>query len=346
MTTLKWEQDRFYILDQNELPEKTVYVRCENEDDVHTAIKTMKVRGAPAIGIAAAYGIVLAINNAPTSVSTEVLVSIGMKAIDLLATSRPTAVNLFWALEKMKKILIAPSKAMDKESLKNRLLHVAQGILDDDIQICKKIGEIGMSLLCDGDVILTHCNAGALATGGYGTALGVIYSAIAAGKKIRVYADETRPRLQGARLTCWELSQAGVEVTLIADSVAGYLMKQKKVSCVIVGADRIALNGDTANKIGTYSLSVLAKSHHIPFYIAAPTSTIDMVLLSGEEIPIEERDGSEVTTINKTRIAPSGVRTYNPAFDVTPAQFITGIITEKGIIDFPYEEKIRQIMNS
>jgi methylthioribose-1-phosphate isomerase len=317
------------LLDQRRLPEEVVYLDCRDYREVAEAIRTLAVRGAPAIGITAAMGLAL---GAATLVSTSPDdFQGGLKKIaDELAATRPTAVNLFWALDRMTRVA-AEHRRLDPKALVDRLIQEAQTILEEDVAMNRTMGAIGATFIRDGNTVLTHCNAGALATGGYGTALGVIRAAWNSGKRIRVVADETRPVLQGARLTAWELMQDGIPVTLITDNMAGALMRQGRIQACIVGADRIAANGDVANKIGTYSVAVLANHHGLPFYVAAPTSTLDLSLQSGADIPIESRNPQEVTRVNgRATIAPAGVEVDNPAFDVTPAELVTAIITEKG----------------
>jgi methylthioribose-1-phosphate isomerase len=319
-------------------PEKTSFEICSSYQEVAEAIKKMKIRGAPAIGVAAAFGIALAAYSSKAGTYGEFIQDME-KAKNYLALTRPTAVNLFWALERMMN-LINIKKDVDLFTLKDIILQEAKNIAREDIEINKAMGRYGASLIKNGDNILTHCNAGALATVGHGTALGVIKE----GKKLQVYVDETRPVLQGARLTAWELTQEKIPFTLITDNMAGFLMCRKKVDLIIVGADRIARNGDVVNKIGTYSLSVLARENKVPFYVAAPISTIDMSLKSGEEIPIEERDPKEVTHILGKQIAPAGVKVFNPAFDLTPHDYVEAIITEKGIIRKPFEKNIKLVV--
>ena len=333
--TIEWKEDGIVILDQRKLPTRVNYVTCQDPQCVIDAIKTMVIRGAPAIGVAAAMGLALGAeqSNAPTK---EAFLSDFEALCDRFAASRPTAVNLFWAITRMKRLAKETPFASMKETLKNEALK----ILEEDIEINRAIGNHGKDLIPQKASILTHCNAGALATGGFGTALGVIYAAAEAGKEIQVYADETRPVLQGARLTTWELHQNGIPVTLITDNMAGMLMKDKKIDLIIVGADRIAANGDTANKIGTYGVAVLARHHGIPFYVAAPLSTFDPSIAPGDAIPIEYRDEKEVFYTGRKRIAPRGIRAFNPAFDVTPHGLISGIITEKGVFRPPYNEAI------
>ena len=327
--TLEWVDNRLRLLDQTRLPEELVYIDCEDHRSVALAIKTLQVRGAPAIGIAAAYGVVLGMLNKTHKSETEYKIRLEEVVTDLKRT-RPTAVNLFWALERMRK-LADDTKNEPSEELNQVLLKEALAIHEEDKLMCRKIGEHGATLLNDNDTVLTHCNAGALATGGIGTALGIIYTAAAQGKKIKVFADETRPVLQGARLTAWELKQQGIDFTLICDNTAAWAMRKKSINAVIVGADRIAKNLDTANKIGTYNLAVLAKSHNIPFYVAAPSSSFDPSIENGEKIKIEERSSEEVTNWGGRKIAPDEIKVFSPAFDVMPAELITAVITEKGI---------------
>ena len=338
--TIQWDKERIKLIDQTLLPNKFKHIYCDSVESIWEAIKNLRVRGAPAIGIAGALGVILGVQDSRAKDYPELKKQLE-HAISYLASSRPTAVNLFWALDRMR-VCCEKHKELSISEIKSKLLNEAQKIIDEDKNVCRNIGKNGAKLIKNGDVILTHCNAGGLATADYGTALGVIFHAAEQGKKIRVYADETRPLLQGARLTTWELMQAGIDVTLICDNMAGSLMKQGKIDCVIVGADRIASNGDTANKIGTYSLAVLAKAHSIPFYVAAPISTFDMKIKSGEQIPIEQRAPEEVTNLCGKRIAPKDVNVYNPAFDITPARLISAIITECGIIKKPDAKKIKR----
>jgi len=323
---VEWLGDKLTILDQRKLPHEETYVSLSSYQDVALAIKEMKVRGAPAIAIAAAYGIALGAQEIRTTDTNEFL-SLLDQIMQALAATRPTAVNLFHAISRMKKAATGDSVT----EMKERLISEAERIHQDEIEATRRLSQLGAELIQDGFTILTHCNAGALATAAYGTALGIIRAAKEKGKKISVFVTETRPLLQGARLTAWELIRADIPVTLITDSMAGYFMRQKKIDCVIVGADRIAANGDVANKIGTYTLAVLAKENDIPFYVAAPTSTIDLSLASGDQIPIEERDPAELTHIQGVPIAAVGTPAANPAFDVTPRQYVSAIITEKGI---------------
>jgi methylthioribose-1-phosphate isomerase len=318
------------LIDQTQLPTTLAYRDCRTVEDVWEAIKSLRVRGAPAIGIAAAYGVVIGVRTGPRKLS---------EVADHLRTSRPTAVNLFWALDRMERVgrdLPADGKRTE------RLLLEARAIHEEDAGMCHAIGRAGAALIGEGAGVLTHCNTGGLATAEYGTALSVMFTAADQGRRFRVFADETRPLLQGARLTAWELQQAGVDVTLICDSMAAQVMKEGRIHLAIVGADRIAANGDTANKIGTYGVAVLAKAHGIPFYVAAPSSTFDLSLPNGDGIPIEQRDPREVTHGFGRQTAPDGVAVYNPAFDVTPAHLIAGLITEKGLIQPVTEAAIRE----
>ena len=320
---IRWTADTLHLLDQRRLPHEVTYVACHTAHEVAVAIRDMVVRGAPAIGVSAAFGMALAWKSGEDF----------PRAADELRRARPTAVNLMWAVDRM---LEARERGAD-------LVVEAQAMFDADVAANRRIGRFGAELLGNRATVLTHCNAGALATAGYGTALGVIRAAVESGKNIAVFADETRPYLQGARLTAWELQQEGIDVTLITDSMAGYFFQQGKFDAAVVGADRIAANGDTANKIGTYTLAVLAGRHRIPFYVAAPLSTIDLAIADGGGIPIEERDPAEVTGFRGLRWAPEGVSVANPAFDVTPAALITGLITEKGVIERPDAAKIRSL---
>ncbi len=341
MRTIEWDNGVVKLIDQRQLPHRLVVEECTTPHQIAVAIKEMHIRGAPAIGVAAAFGLALVAFHSRASKSEELLKELE-EAASILRNTRPTAVNLFWALDRV--MAKAYSHKNDLNSLKNAVISEAKFIAEEDVEVNKRMGEYGAVLIKDGDNILTHCNTGALATVDYGTALGVIRTAWEQGKRIHVWVDETRPRLQGARLTAWELQQLGIPATLIADNVAGLLMRQGKVNIVLVGADRIAANGDVANKIGTYNLAVLAYQHGIPFYSVAPTSTIDLSIPSGEYIPIEERDPREVTHIEGIPIAPEGFPVYNPAFDVTPHRFITGIVTEKGVVYPPFDVNLRRIM--
>ena len=331
-----WLGDRVRILDQSRLPGEEVYLELADYRDVASAVAELKIRGAPAIGVAGAYGVALGALKIESGQKGVFLKKLD-KVIATIAATRPTARNLFWALQRMRQVA---ESGDDVDKIKKALLKEAVKIHDEEREATRKLSQHGAGLIRDGDTILVHCNAGPLATAGYGTALGIVLLAKEQGRKVEVMATETRPVLQGARLTTWELQKAGVPVTLIADSAAGYFMQRGEIDCVIVGADRIAANGDTANKIGTYMLAVLAKENRIPFYVAAPTSTIDPSLSSGEQIPIEQRQAEEVTHIRGVPIAPEGVAVQNPAFDVTPHQYITAIITERGIIKAPFGEGI------
>jgi len=343
---LKWIGDIdgcLELIDQRRLPAEFVKLQCRDIGALFEAIKTLAVRGAPAIGVSAAYGLVLAMQKLNPADSLAQGLKVLAKASQYLASSRPTAVNLFWALERIRRSaeeFVATKPDVALQALREAVLDEANAIYREDMDMCRRIGQNGERFIKEGAGILTHCNAGALATAGQGTALSVMFEAHKNGKKFRIYADETRPLLQGARLTAWELKQAGIDVTVICDNMAGWLMKQGKVDAVITGADRIAANGDTANKIGTYSLSILAREHGIPFYIAAPSSTFDLSIKSGAEIPIEQRSANEVAFFGDGRIAPEGIDIYNPAFDVTEARDITAIITERGVIENPNAEAI------
>lgn len=333
--TVEWKEGAVRLLDQSRLPETVEFIDCRDVEAVAVAIRELKVRGAPAIGVTAAMGVALGAQTIATT-DYDVFAKALSTICERLAATRPTAVNLFWAIERMKQKLDA-LRAEPVASIKAALMKESQAILEEDIALCKAMGQHGANLIQTGQTVLTHCNAGALATAGYGTALGVIRAAWEQGKKIQVIADETRPVLQGARLTAWELMQDKIPVTLITDNMAGSLMRQGKIHLCVVGADRIAANGDVANKIGTYSVAVLAKAHGIPFYVAAPYSTIDLKTKTGADIPIEQRNPLEVTTIHGSHpVAPTGVAVYNPAFDVTPAELISGIITERGVFK-PHE---------
>ncbi|MGE3979607.1 MAG: S-methyl-5-thioribose-1-phosphate isomerase [Nitrospira sp.] len=328
--TVEWKDGAVRLLDQSRLPEVVEFLDCRDYQTVADAIRTLKVRGAPAIGVTAAMGVALGAQATNATDYSSFAPAI-VKICDELAATRPTAVNLFWAIERMKRKLES-LRTQPVSAIKQALIIESQAILEEDINLCKTMGRHGAELIGEGQTVLTHCNAGSLATAGYGTALGVIRAAWEQGKKIKVIADETRPILQGARLTAWELMQDQIPVTLITDNMAGSLMRQGKIHLCVVGADRIAANGDVANKIGTYSVAVLAKAHNIPFYVAAPYSTIDLKTKSGADIPIEQRNPLEVTTIHGSHpVAPKDVPVYNPAFDVTPAELITGIITERGV---------------
>ncbi len=339
--TVEWKNNRVVMIDQRLLPEKELYRSYARYEDVAGAIKDMVVRGAPAIGVAAAMGAALGAS-AVKAKDLKGFKKEFTKIAKTLASTRPTAVNLFWAIERMKRV-VDENGGLSVERLKKRLIDEARTMHREDIEINRLIGRHGGGLLKDGSTVLTHCNAGALATAGYGTALGVIRGAIEAGKRISVFADETRPFLQGARLTAWELKKDKIDVTLITDNMAGYMMKKGLIDAVVVGADRIASNGDTANKIGTYSVAILARVHDIPFYVAAPLSTIDMKIKDGDGIPIEERDTQEVTHMKGRMIAPKGIKVRNPAFDVTPNRLVSAIITEKGVVRPPYRRALARL---
>ena len=340
---IRWEKDRLLLLDQTRLPETETYIECRTYQDAARAIKTMVVRGAPAVGITAAMGIALGAQAIPERGEKNFLARFE-KICKAIGSTRPTAVNLFWAIERMKTVVNRDPFPPIKD-LKELLKKEAVDILAEDILSNKRIGMYGSRLIRNGDTILTHCNAGALATGGYGTALGVVRGATEKGKKVTVIADETRPFLQGSRLTAWELKKDGIPVTVITDNMAGSMMRQKRINAVIVGADRIAANGDVANKIGTYSLAILAKEHRIPFYVAAPLSTIDFAVKTGEEIPIEERNSTEVSHWGGKRLVPRGVSIWNPAFDVTPNKFVSAIITDAGIAQKPYRRNLKKLLS-
>jgi methylthioribose-1-phosphate isomerase len=343
--TIEWRDDKVFMIDQRKLPVEEVYVECSDYKQVADAIKTMVIRGAPAIGVAAAMGVALgSLGIDPQSCKTYEAFAQRMETVfQTLMETRPTAVNLRWGLERMRRVMES-SRSLDVPALQDRLHAEALAVYEEDIAINKKMGHFGQELIQNGDTVLTHCNAGALATAGWGTALGVLYSAREAGKKFEVIADETRPFLQGARLTAWELEKNKIPVTLITDNMAAAFMRQKKIQRVIVGADRIAANGDVANKIGTYGVAVLARQHDIPFYVAAPLSTIDLKCPTGDQIPIEERSADEVTNFFHQRVAPAGIKVRNPAFDVTPNEFVTAIITERGIARPPYGESLKKLV--
>ncbi len=340
MRTIEWHDGKVTMIDQQKLPQESVILEYTDFRGVADAIKTMKIRGAPAIGAAAAFGLALAAVHSSAASRAELLADFD-RAADVIGKTRPTAVNLSWAIRRMSAVARNP-KWTTTEELINALVQESQRIADEDVEVNKRMGALGAVLIQDGDNILTHCNAGALATVDYGTTLGVVRAAHEQGKNIHVWVDETRPFLQGARLTAWELLQAGIPATLIADNMAGYFMSQGKVDLVLVGADRIAANGDVANKIGTYTLAVLARENGIPFYSVAPTSTVDLNVASGADIPIEQRDPHEVTHIRGVPIAPEGVQAANPAFDVTPHRYVTGIVTEAGIVHPPFALGLRR----
>jgi len=338
LETIRWSEEGVVMIDQTRLPSEEIYVTCRNYREVAEAIRTMIIRGAPAIGVAAAMGVAIGVAQADAGDLDAQFAEICAE----LGGTRPTAVNLFWGLDRMKRVY-AGVKHLPLTEIRKRLVTEALLVCEEDIEINRAIGAHGAPLVPDGKTVLTHCNAGALATAGYGTALGVVRAAVEAGKDIDVYADETRPFLQGARLTVWELQRDGIRATLITDNMAGHFLHAGRIGCVIVGADRIAANGDVANKIGTYGVAVLAKENNVPFYVAAPVSTLDLTLPDGSHIPIEERGAREVTHLQGVRIAPEGTEVRNPAFDVTPNRYVTAIITEKGVARAPFTEALRAL---
>jgi methylthioribose-1-phosphate isomerase len=344
LPTIERKDDTVVMIDQRKLPGREVYVTCRTAREVARAIKKMIIRGAPAIGVAAVMGIALGMRRSQAT-GTKQFVTEFQRTCDLMAGTRPTAVNLFWAINRMKEVFAVSARdGASVDELKTVLDVEARRIHDEDVESCRTLGSHGASLVPEGAHVLTHCNAGALATAGYGTALGVIRAAVGAGKSITVLADETRPFLQGARLTAWELVRDGIETTVITDNMAGAMMRLGEIDLVIVGADRIAANGDVANKIGTYTLAVLAREHGLPFYVAAPISTIDLETVNGGGIPIEERTSREVTHLGAVRLTPEGAAVRNPAFDVTPARYVTGIITERGVATPPYEGSLAELV--
>ncbi len=344
LPTVEWRDDAVVMIDQRKLPTAEVYVTCRTAPEVARAIRTMVIRGAPAIGVSAAMGIALGMKRS-NATGTAKFAAEFQKTCDLLASTRPTAVNLFWAIDRMKRCFGAAAQAgASVDEIKQRLEAESRAIHDEDVAACRAMGRFGADLVPDKARILTHCNAGALATAGYGTALGVIRGAVEQGKQVSVFADETRPFLQGARLTAWELTHDGIDTTVITDNMAATFMRQGMIDLVVVGADRIAANGDVANKVGTYGVAVLAREHGIPFYVAAPSSTLDLATSSGAGIPIEERPDREVTHVGTTRLTPALAKVRNPAFDVTPARFVTAIITERGIWRAPYEQSLREAL--
>jgi len=330
--TIQWTDAGVVMIDQTRLPREQKFVTCRTYLELADAIKTMVIRGAPAIGVAAAMGVALGVQEGADFETV----------CKTLAATRPTAMNLFWGIERMKRVYAALQDVQPEERV-HRMVEEAKQVRLEDIAICEAIGRHGEPLVPDGKTVLTHCNAGALATAGYGTALGVIRAAVSSGKKIDVFADETRPFLQGARLTAWELQQDGIATTVITDNMAGHFLHSGRIGCVVVGADRIAANGDVANKIGTYSVAVLAKENGIPFYVAAPVSTFDLTLASGDLIPIEERSSDEVTHFRGVPVAPEAIEAKHPAFDVTPSRYVTAIVCERGIARAPYEESLRKL---
>jgi methylthioribose-1-phosphate isomerase len=342
LPTVAREADAVVMIDQRKLPSQEIYVRCTTAAEVARAIKTMVIRGAPAIGVSAAMGIALGMRKSKAT-GTQKFAAEFQKTCDMMAATRPTAVNLFWAIERMKRTFGDAARSGDSvDQIKDKLDREAELIHDEDVASCRAMGAFGAEVVPADARILTHCNAGALATAGYGTALGVIRGAVESGKRVAVFADETRPFLQGARLSAWELVKDNIPTTVITDNMSAALMRQGKVDLVVVGADRIAANGDTANKIGTYGVAVLAREHRIPFFVAAPLSTIDLQTPDGSYIPIEERNPREVTHVGGAQLAPAGAMVWNPAFDVTPHEYIAGIITERGIMRAPYIESLRQ----
>jgi methylthioribose-1-phosphate isomerase len=343
LPTIDWKDGAVTMIDQRKLPSSEVYVTCKTAQEVARAIKSMVIRGAPAIGVAAAMGLALGMRRSRAS-GTKQFATEFQRLCELMAATRPTAVNLFWAIERMKQAFAAAAQdGRSVDEIKQRLEAEARAIHDEDVESCRTMGAHGATLVPDSARVLTHCNAGALATAGYGTALGVVRAAAEQGKRVAVLADETRPFLQGARLTAWELLRDGIDTTVITDGMAGAMMRLGAVDLVVVGADRIAANGDVANKIGTYAVAVLAMEHGLPFYVAAPRSTIDLQTPAGEGIPIEERSEREVTHLGPSRLTPEGARVRNPAFDVTPARFVTAIITERGIARPPYSESLPRL---
>jgi methylthioribose-1-phosphate isomerase len=334
--TIEWTPEGVVMIDQTRLPRETVFVTCRDYLEVAEAIRGMIIRGAPAIGVAAAMGVAIGALKSDNLEGDMPLIC------ETLAQTRPTAVNLFWAIDRMKRVY-AETKSEGPVAVRKKLVAEAQQVRTEDIAINQAIGRHGAPLVPDGKTVLTHCNAGALATAGFGTALGVIRAAVEMGKKIDVFADETRPFLQGARLTAWELQRDGIETTVITDSMAGHFLKSGRIGCVIVGADRIAANGDVANKIGTYGVAVLAKENNVPFYVAGPISTLDLTLPSGDQIPIEERASKEVTHFQGVHVAPDGIKVANPAFDVTPNRYVSAIITEKGVARAPFLDSLRKL---
>jgi methylthioribose-1-phosphate isomerase len=339
--TVEWTYAGVRFIDQTKLPTEETYVTCKSYQEVADAIQTMIVRGAPAIGVSAAMGVALGVRDSQAHSHEELQCDFD-HICDVLAATRPTAVNLFWAIRRMRQ-KFSEASMQPVPVIKQTLVSEAQTMLAEDIAANRTMGRHGAELLPSSGGILTHCNAGALATCGYGTALGVIRAAVESGKKLQVFADETRPFLQGSRLTAWELMKDGIPTTVISDNMAGAMMRQDKIGAVVVGADRIAANGDVANKIGTYTVAILAKEHGIPFYVAAPFSTVDLETPDGSQIPIEQRSTREVTHIAGKQIAPDGVRVENPAFDVTPHQYVTAIITERGVLREPYEQSLREL---
>ncbi len=344
LPTIDWQGDLIVMVDQRKLPAQEVYVRCRTPQEVAKAIRTMVIRGAPAIGVAAAMGLALGVRRSRAKGTRQLAVEFN-RLCDLMAATRPTAVNLFWAVDRMKRAFAEGVRAGEStDEIAARLEREARRIHDEDVAACRAMGLHGAALVPDGARVLTHCNAGALATAGYGSALGIVRAAVEQGKRVTVFADETRPFLQGARLTAWELVRDGIQTTVITESMAGPLMRSGEIDLVIVGADRIAANGDVANKIGTYTLAVLAEAHGLPFLVAAPLATIDLSTPDGASIPIEERDEREVSHFGSARVTPEGALIRNPAFDVTPHRYITAIVTERGVVRPPYAESLRRVV--
>ena len=345
LPTIEWNDEGVVMIDQRKLPSAEIYVTCKTPKDVAKAIKTMVIRGAPAIGVAAAMGLALGVGQSKNTGTTK-LAGEFYKLCEMMAATRPTAVNLFWAIDRMKRVFAEATRlGQSVDQIKARMEEEARRIHDDDVASCRAMGAHGAAVVPQNARVLTHCNAGALATAGYGTALGVIRGAVEQGKTVVVLADETRPFLQGARLTAWELTRDGIHTTVITDNMSGAMMRGDQVDLVVVGADRIAANGDVANKIGTYTLAVLAKEHNIPFYVAAPISTIDLATPDGDQIPIEERNIREVSHLGPMRLTPEAAHIRNPAFDITPNKFVTAIITERGIARAPYTASLANLVH-
>ena len=345
LPTIEWNDEAIVMIDQRKLPGAEIYVKCRTPKDVANAITKMVIRGAPAIGVAAAMGLALGVRQSKMTGTTKLAAEF-YKLCEMMAATRPTAVNLFWAIDRMKRVFAeAAGSGHSVEQIGARLEAESRLIHDEDVAACRAMGAYGASLVPDTARVLTHCNAGALATAGYGTALGVIRGAVEQGKKVTVLADETRPFLQGSRLTAWELTRDSIDTTVITDNMSGAMMLGGQVYLVVVGADRIAANGDVANKIGTYTVAVLAREHGIPFYVAAPISTIDLSTPDGSRIPIEERNAREVTHLGSTRLTPAAAHIRNPAFDVTPSKYVSAIITERGIARPPYTDSLRDLVN-
>ncbi len=346
LPTIEWNDEAVVMIDQRKLPGAEIYVKCKTPKDVARAIKTMVIRGAPAIGVAAAMGLALGVRQSKATGTTKLAAEF-YKMCEMMAATRPTAVNLFWAIDRMKRVFAeAAGAGQSVNQIQWRLEEEARRIHDEDVASCRAMGAHGASVVPETARILTHCNAGALATAGYGTALGVIRGAVEQGKKVVVFADETRPFLQGSRLTAWELTRDGIDTIVITDNMSGAMMLSGQVDLVVVGADRIAANGDVANKIGTYTVAVLAREHGIPFYVAAPISTIDLSTADGSRIPIEERNAREVTHLGSMRLTPTAAHIRNPAFDVTPNKYVTAIITERGIARAPYIESLAKLVHN